>query len=306
VLAIGAAGAALVLGAGYLVGGASGGDPEQQPADRTAESATRTLAGEDLGADVPSGWEDLDAAPEIDGLPILRSAAAAPPGGDGAIQLGVSDGGGTTLLPASFVSALGGPPEPDATVRLGDLEAYRYDALEPADGAAPVRLYVAPLRSGVATLACTGGLPSDQCDRVAASLRTDGASALPLGPRAEYGKPVGNALSRLADRRDAAQRRLTRASTRKGQAGAAADVAAAYAAAANALDEVRPGPLERDAHVRLVRGMRTARDAYDALGKAAKQGAAGKYAARRSRAARADGTARSRVRALADFGYRVG
>ena len=297
-----AVGAALVLAGGYALGGTGGDDP----AAPAAPTPARAVAAQDLAVDVPGTWRDLDDPPDVPGLSLVRSAAVAPPSGPGGVTFGFVDGTGPSLLPGSFTDALGSVPEPDATVRLGDLEAYRYDALTAAGADAPVRLYATPATSGVAAVACTGGLPAARCDEIAATLRADpGLTPLPLGPRAAYGKPAGSALTRLAKQRRAAQRALGRADTRRAQASAAGRVAAAYAQAAKALDAIEPGPLERDAHVTLVRSLREAAAAYRATGAAARAGQRRRYDRLRPGARRADAAARSAVGALDDLGYRV-
>ena len=300
--AVAVAGGALVLAGGYALGGTGGEDP----AAPAAPPAERAVAAEDLGVDVPGAWRELDAAPPVPGLSLVRSAAAAPPSGPGAVSFGMIDGGGASLLPSSFTDALGGVPKPDATVRLGDLEAYRYDALTAEGSDAPVRLYASPTTSGVAAVACTDGLPAERCDEIAATLHAGSSLIpLPLGPRADYGKPAGAALDRLARRRSAAQRALGRADTRRAQARAAGRVAAAYGGAAKALGAIEPGPLERDAHLTLVRAMRNAAGAYRDAGAAARAGERRRYDALRGTARDADAAARRAVAALDRLGYRV-
>ena len=277
------------------------------PAAPAAPPADRAVAAEDLGVDVPGAWRELDAAPAVPGLSLVRSAAAAPPSGPGAVSFGMIDGGGASLLPSSFTDALGGVPKPDATVRLGDLEAYRYDALTAAGADDPVRLYASPTTSGVATVACTDGLPAERCDEIAATLHAGSSLIpLPLGPRAAYGKPSGRRArpARPAPQRRTAGARPRRHAPRPGQGGRGAWPPRTRGAA-KALGAIEPGPLERDAHLTLVRALRNAAGAYRDAGAAARAGERRRYDELRGTARDADAAARRAVAALDRLGYRV-
>lgn len=294
--AVAVAAGVMAAAAGYLAGDAT-------EAERPA-AVPRTVAAEDLSVRVPAGWKDAE-MPEVPGLSLVRGDAVAPAAGGGAIAFGVSDGTGATLLPQTLREEIGADPKPAARVRLGDLEAYRYDGLTPAGPEEAVTVFASPATSGVITVACVGVSGSD-CNRVAATLTADDSlRPLPLGPSAAYAEAVGPTLQRLGRDRARAQRELARARRPTSQATAAADVQKAYVAAAGALSRVDPTPLEREAHPRLVGALERAGAAYGRLAGAARAKSRSRYTDARTDARRSDDAAEAAVGALGRLGYEV-
>ena len=88
------------------------------------------------------------------------------------------DATGPTLLPASFRARLSGQPEGDP-VALGDLDALRYEGLQPKGASRPVTVYAVPTTDGVATVTCSASRRL-----TARRVRGDGHDARALGGEA--------------------------------------------------------------------------------------------------------------------------
>jgi hypothetical protein len=231
-------------------------------------------------------------------------AVADPESPGDVVVAGLADGAGSRLLPRGFERRLAGGAPTGETVRLGKLEAYRYAKLTPAGGK-PVELYVTPLRSKVAAIACLGGAIGDACEHAAAGLRLRGGTqARPLGPSASYAKAIRAAITRLAADRTHAQKQLRAARTSPAQVAPARAVATAYDRAAKAVDRAAPGPLEARAQPALRAALVRARDAYRGLAQAAKTRS--RYDSARKAAARADAAVAAAVKDLQALGYDVG
>jgi hypothetical protein len=113
------------------------------------------------------------------------------------------------------------------------------------------------------------------------------------GPAAAFDSRVRQAIRVLGEERRVARRRLAVSGTARGQAAAAAEVAAAYrsGAAALASTAVRDDP----AGTAVLRALRRAAAAYRALAGAARLGDVRRFDAARERIARAEATVRRRI-----------
>jgi serine/threonine protein kinase len=291
VAALGAVGVAVLAGA--LAGRAATPGPPAPAPERVA------LRAGDLRLAAPTGWRAVG-TPETFGVRFADGAVTAR-GQGSAVTAGMTAGSGATLLPADLRSRLDDPVAEPAAVRLGPLQAYRYDGL--ALGKATVTAYVAPTAEGTATVLCSG-VDRAGCAAAAASLRAP--AAVPLGPRAAFAKPVNAAVERLQRDRARALRAVTKAKTPAAQGRAAGEVARAYQTAAGRIGAVRTTALEADANPRLAGALRRAREQWARLATAAKANRRATYAGLRAGVARADDGVRRALAALRDLGYRVG
>ena len=133
-------------------------------------------------------------------------------------------------------------------MRLGKVEALRYEGLEPQGfGGRALTVFVAPTSAGVATIACFapaggGAAFRADCERVAATLEIKGKTAFPLGADKEYGAALSGVIGELGKRRSAGRSALAKARTAGAQSKAAAGLAAAYARARGGLGKLQPSP----------------------------------------------------------------
>jgi hypothetical protein len=304
--------AALVAGlavvgaiAGFVLGGSGGSEGESADLGSSASAGT-------LAVSFPDGWKRVAQEPTIPGLDFSQPIVLAPPSPAGArVEAGGTDGTGPTLLPKPFLAALKAPPKSDDAVQLGSLQAFRYSNLTPAGAPGPVTVYTAPTTEGVATVACASPAgPPDaaflrECERVAGTLELTSGKPLALGPREEYGKAVGGALTRLDSSAASGAKRLSAARTPAGQAAASRALAATYARAVRQVRAAPDGPFESAAHTQLVNSLRRVATGYSSAARAAARGDRGAYAAARRRVRRGGAALRRAQAGLTALGYKV-
>ena len=224
------------------------------------------LSADGVQVTAPYGFRRAQ-APVIPGLDFKEPLSVA--SGQAGIVAGVlPDATGPSLLPERFVSGLGTPPATDKRVKLGDLEAVRYEALRPNGFDRPLTLYVVPLREGAAAVACFDAGP--RCDQTAASLKLEGHEALPVGPSAAFAEDVEALADDLQAARTAAEKALDRARTRSAQADALAHARERLPRRRRNRPRARPGRTRhrpRDHHEHQDAG-----DAYAAAARAARAG----------------------------------
>jgi hypothetical protein len=300
--------AALVIGGvvGYLLG-----KPADEPAPpRAADTglSSSTTAGA-LNVRFPGSWERRGEAPTIPGLKLNDQVALGPGASDDqGVVVGMSDATGPLLLPTPFLASLGESLRKGDRVKLGDLEAIRYEGLEPKGFDGSLTVFAAPTSGGVATVACFAPRGGGQafrpdCERVAGSLAVDGETALPVGADPAYGKDLGRVVTALNTRRKAGRDVLAKASTPRAQSQAAAALADTYALAGADLRGVASGPVTAPANDAIAKALQNAATAYKGLAKAGKPTAFRKATARVKKAeARVD----ARLAALKALGYDVG
>ena len=259
--------------AGLLIGGGGGDDPPA-PAPQSTTPETPVEAGS-LGIEVPASWKPLATAPAISGLELADAAAFAPGGRDGGrgVELGMGDASDSTLLPRDLRQALGlGAGEvPERTaVALGpdDVQAYRYQGLEPAGSNRSVTLYAAPTSAGVATVACLARSADAEafapdCEAMADTLDVGDATPFPVGPDPSYAKTLDRTLGAL-DRKVASGRRALGRDgvTFRAQARAARGIQAGYAQAARQLRRADISPADRTINAVLVDRLTVASGAW--------------------------------------------
>ena len=213
-----AAAIALVVAAigGYLLG-----KPDDEPAPPARASTalgSSTTAGA-LNLRFPGSWERRGEAPKVPGLTLADQVAVGPSGKDDqGVLVGMSDAKGPLLLPAGLLGSLSEPPRPADRVRLGKLEALRYEGLEAEGFDGSLTVFAAPTSAGVATLACFappggGAAFRGDCERVAGSLALNGETAYPVGADKRYAADLGRVVTALDKRRKAGRAALAGAST---------------------------------------------------------------------------------------------
>jgi len=303
-----AAAAALAIAgvAGYFLG-----KPDDKPAPPPADTglSSSTTAGA-INLRFPGSWERRGEAPKIPGLALKDQVAVGPGSSQGqGVIAGMSDATGPRLLPAAFLGGLAKPPRPADRVKLGKLEALRYEGLDTEGfGGRSLTVFAAPTAGGVATLACFappggGAAFRGDCERVAGSLAVDGETAYPVGADPAYGKELTRVVTALNMRRKAGRAALAGASSPAGQRQAAAVLADAYALARADLGGVESGPVTAQAHAAIGKAFGGAAAAYRKLSKASKP--AGFRRATRA-VKRAEARIDARLARLKALGYDVG
>jgi protein kinase-like protein len=291
--------------AGYFLG-----KPADEPAPPRADTglSSSTTAGA-INLRFPGSWERRGEAPRIPGLALKDQVAVGPGGSQGqGVIAGMSDATGPRLLPAGFVAGLSEPPRPGDRVKLGKLEALRYEGLE-ADGfgGRALTVFAAPTGGGVATLACFappggGAAFRADCERVAGSLAVDGETAYPVGADPGWGEDLSRVLTALDKRRKAGRTALARASSPAAQRQAAAALADAYALARADLGGVESGPVTAQAQAIIGKALGDVAAAYRRLSKA--KPAAFRRATRAVR--RAEARLNAHLAGLQALGYDAG
>ncbi len=237
-----AAGALLAIVLGFVIGGSGGGG---EPAADTG-ALTGSAASSGAAVKVPASWSELGAAPDVPGLSLADPKAAAPGGEDGgtAIVLGTVEkaADNSTLLAQPFLQAIGDVPKPSGAVQIGggDVQAYRYENLEPNGFDRTVTVYAAPTSAGVATLACLAPAADAKsfaatCDQIANTLELSSGDPLPVGPSTAYAGAVSKVLGALGKADRAGRAKLKSAKTPQDQASAARSLSSAFNTAGKTL-----------------------------------------------------------------------
>jgi hypothetical protein len=267
---IAAAAVALAI-VGFLVGSSGGGGEEQPEGTSSAQSGAITIT-------YPSSWQRADDPPEIPGFEFTNPIVVGPANQPGNhLTTGLVDASGPTLLPAGFVKSLGADPDRTDTVRLGDLQAYRYRNLDPGGFNPALTLYAVPTDKGVATVACTADpaqaatfLP--ECERAASTLELEGAKPFDLGLGRDYVGRLNGTLERLQRARDAGFRALRGADNPSQQARAAGAISRAYAGAARSMSRAPASPEVASSNDALVGALNDAADAWGEVSEGASDG----------------------------------
>jgi hypothetical protein len=302
-----AAVAALVIGGalGYFLG-----KPEDKPAPPPADTglSSSTTAGA-LNLRFPGNWERRGEAPDIPGLKLKDQVALGPAASeDQGVVAGMSDATGPLLLPTPFLASLGEGLRKGDRVKLGKLEALRYEGLEPEGFDRSLTVFAAPTSGGVATIACYAPPGGGQafrpdCERVASSLAVSGESGLPVGADPQYGKDLSRVVNALNTRRKAGREVLAKAGTPAAQRQAASALADTYALATADLRGVQSGPVTGPANEAIRKALQNAATSYKGLAKARRSAAFRKATAR---VKKAEAAVDARLNALKSLGYDVG
>jgi hypothetical protein len=295
--------AAVAIAAGLLVGGSSSGSSAPKP--------TNFASAGPIQLRYTSRWQIGSGAPSVPGLRFSNPVKLLHRGHGGLTAGEVADAGGPALLGASFRrNVLGGLP-PAVPVRLGALEAYRYQGIRVRGLAGPLTLYVVPTSAGVATIACAGSTTAtstfeNDCSQVAATLRVVGARAFPLGPSSDYARRLSSIFATLRASSSAPLAKLRAARTPAGQASAARRLAAAYGTASGQVSRAAGTPLVRDAGAAVSAALHQIADGYSSAARAA--GAADSAGYRRAEGQIKAGSSAlaAALKQLSSLGYTVG
>jgi hypothetical protein len=305
-LYVGAAAALLALaGAGYGIGAVASGSDSQRVVPPQPLSTEAASAGP-IRLTYRSDWRPTD-PPSLGGVELASPIGLAPrsaPEGAG-LAAGATDAQGPTLLPAELRSGL--EEAERETVRLGEIEAYRYRGLRALGVEGDLTVYVVPTDAGVVTLGCSGASASalQDCERIAATLRLGGVRAYPVGPSRSYASKLSAAVQKLNDGRAQGLSTLNRASTPQGQATAAGVVGTAYVDAAKRLKSLKITPESAPANAGIVHAFERAGDAYSDLASAARAGSQAQYDTARSLVREREAAARRAIADLRELGYAI-
>jgi hypothetical protein len=275
------------------------------PAKTTAGLTSSTTAGA-LGVRFPRSWEQRGEAPKIPGLALKDQVAVGPAKEQGqGVIVGMSDAKGPRLLPAALLGSLAKPPRPADRVRLGKVEALRYEGLEPNGFGRSLTVFASPTSSGVATIACFappggGAAFRGDCDRVASSLSVRDLTTFPVGADAKYAADVNRVVGGLATRRKAGRTALSGAGTPVGQRQAAAALADTYGLAAADLGGVATSPVNAAATAAIGKAMQQTATAYKRLARTTSPAA---FVRASAGVRRAEARVNARVAALKALGY---
>jgi serine/threonine protein kinase len=265
--------AAAAIAAGFLLG--RSGEEEPAPAGLRAASA----GGIELRH--PAGWRVREGAPRVGGVrfedPLVLEGAG------GRLTAGpVRGAAAPSLLPPSIAGGADRAAPRREIVRLGEVQAYRYDRLRLDGSRTPATVFAAATSAGTVLLACQPGSAAgdgfaDECAAIAATLRLSRGEAYALAPDDAFAGALSSAFDRLRTDADAAAESLRSADAPVAQAAAARRLAASYAAAAGKLREARPPEVARGAHRGLVTALSKLAGGYRRAAAAAADGDDGSY-----------------------------
>jgi hypothetical protein len=304
------AAAALALVVAALVGYLLGKPGDDDAPVRTSSTLSGSTSAGPLGLRFPRGWAPRGGAPSIPGLKLADQVAVGPAGAPGrGVIAGTTTAAGPRLLPGAFLGALEEPPRAADRVRLGKVEALRYEGLEPRGfGGRALTVFAAPTSGGVATIACfapSGGGAAfrGECERVAGTLSLKGETPFPVGADPKYATALGGVIGRLDKRRRAGRTTLSRARTRAAQSKAASGLVDAYTQARAGLRGIDASPAAAPTQKAIEQSLGRAAAAYKRLGRA-RTATAFRLASRRVE--RAEARVQSRLAGLKALGYAVG
>ncbi|HEX4186686.1 MAG TPA: serine/threonine-protein kinase [Solirubrobacteraceae bacterium] len=267
--------AAIAIAVGFLVG--------HSGAKAGTARFTNSASVSHVQLRYPSDWHLSPGLSPVPGMTFSEPMTLGPNPAVGGITAGeLGDAGGPTLLPAAFRRQVMGALPPADQVRLGEVEAFRYEGLQVRGLNGALTVYAAPTSAGVATLACWASpkaAPSvlAECERVAATLQLAGVTAYPLGPDHGYAARLSTAFTRLSSAVSAPLAQLSAATTPSAQASSAQRLAGAFSAAATELEGSSVPPMAGEAHAALLAALRQLSAAYSRAAAAARAGDGAAY-----------------------------
>jgi predicted Ser/Thr protein kinase len=295
--------AVIALAVGFLVG--------HSGAKAGAAPFTNSASVSHLQLRYPSAWHLSPGLPPVPGITFSEPMTLGPNPAVGGITAGeLANAGGPTLLPAAFRRQVVGALPPADQVRLGEVEAYRYEGLQVRGLSGALTVYAAPTSAGVATLACWASPKAGpgvlaECGRVAATLQLAGAKPYPLGPDHGYAARLSTAFTRLSSAVSSPLAQLSAATTPSGQASSAQRLAAAFSAAATELGGSAVPPMAGEAHAALLAALRRLAGAYSRAAGAARAGDSAAYATAGREVSAGSAALTDALRRLPALGYTV-
>lgn len=286
----------------------------RQPEAPAAEPPqTLSAASDVLRISYPETWRRASTDARIPGLPLDHLVAVEQQSGaDGRpssrMLAGMVAQTGATLLPPALERRVSGLIEGEP-IRLGEYRAHRYRNLPILGWRANVTLYVVPTDAGTATIACVAprfvDLQRNRCEAMAATLELRDVRALPLGANAAYGRRLATVLEDLdvARVRDRAQ--LSYARRHTGQGRRAADLSRDFGDAARRLAERGAEAGTAVIHAQLLSDLKTIRDGYLALARAATRADRSAYDSARRMVTTREASFTETLTRLSELGYRA-
>ncbi len=253
--------------AGYLLGiHRASGAPPASSGDASAQE-TQITSGSGVLLEYPGGWKPVGSPAAIPGLPIAQPLLLAPGGRSDRAGLlsGQLPAGGTSPLPASFLTLIRGIPHTEV-VTLDSLQAYSYSGL--SGYGRTLDVYVIPtVGQSPTALVCyaANGFSSylQQCAQIVAKVTLVGQSSYDLSPDAAYATQLSGLIAGLEKERQALRRKMhlqpDAVST------LAKTLAARFAGAAATLTALEPPQPAGAAQAALATALIGAGDAYTAL-----------------------------------------
>ena len=210
-------------------------------------------------------------------------------------------------LPAAFMKLLSGTPKTEV-LNLLDVQAYRYTGVTLNGFGRALIVYVIPTPAGRSTvLVCYAeGSASPylaQCEDIVASLSLVGEPAAELRPDNTYGIELAAVVKRLDS-----DRRVLRALMSAGEppsevADLAVDLAGHFDQAKTALAAIEPPLAASATQTLLVKAIDSAREAYEALASAARDGSLVQYETARQGVETAEGKLDLALQSFVLLGY---
>jgi hypothetical protein len=298
---------ALALAAilGYVAGHRGGRATGRTPAGR---EPSHVLSVGDLLLEVPAGWQRTGAAPTTSGLRLEGEVVVAQGSArDSGLFGGRLAPGQQSPLPTAFVSTLDTVPQTQILDFLG-AQAYEYAGLSIRGYPHGLDLYVVPNASTAPTvLGCyaTPALSTHRaaCQQIVSKLTLVGQSQNDLNPDPAYAEALGKRLRSLDTERLAIRRQM-RASTSPLAVGALSKQLAAHlAATASSLSTLEVPLAVGEAQTALADAIVHARDAYQAMARAAASELLSSYDEALVRVERADDGIDAALATFALLGY---
>lgn len=304
--------AAGALVAGTVIVLATGGDDE---ATQQAPAAQETRQGP-ITLTHPARWQTVDPAPPVLGVRLEDPVALEPRGvpgfvpGSATLVAGRFARTDATLLPPGLADRLEAAPRGEP-IQVGDLQGYRYRGLARPEEAGTVDLYVFRTAEGTFAVSCFAGEEVSraylrQCGAIAGTLRVEGATPVPVGGSAAYGRAVRTTMAELNRSRSGLRTRLRAARTPQGQARLSDRLASVYRTAAGRLASVTTPAATADENEQLVRTMRLVANSYDRLAAAARADNRAAFNRARVQVRRRENLLDARLRTLQAEGYELG
>lgn len=294
----------LLLGAtGYAVGKSRAGEDGHGAATTFVSAGGLKLAR-------PAGWLTRS-PPELPGLRFSAppvSVAPSPAANRGLVAGSVADATGSDLLPTELRKRLATPVPTGQPLAVGDLEALFYRGLRMRSGEQTLTLYLFPMASGSATVACYAPAADDvaaDCAKAAATLSITAGKTYKIAPDEGYGLRLRRLLSTLNRDRIALRKRLSEARRRAAQASAARDLAEATTSAERSARGLAVSARDRDAHDHLVGGLTMVRRGYRRMASAADDGRAPRFADAADDVRAGEAAVRTALAEFDHLGYRA-
>jgi hypothetical protein len=247
---------------GALLGWALRGDAGPRAASPATAPTEQTFAAGDLRLTLPDGWTRSTKGLNVPGLDPNRIAKVSSVSTDAAISLVAP------TSPALLPPPLAADARTPSTIRAGNVRAYRYVVALGANRF--INVYAAPTTQGTAIVACSSAVYElGECQAVLGALRLARGAFIAPSPNAAMLEMLPIVVGTLNNRRAELRARLADATSPDTAAGAADELANAYAQAAEPL---RPLIVRAGAPLATIRNLQRLRAEHVALANALRIG----------------------------------